>query len=208
VNLVKCPYDCGKDIEPGQSHGCRNTLRKQRDALTRRVAELESCHANYVEMVRASAKDNSDAWAESSALTRRVAELEEVLRTIASGDRGMAEVEIAVLALAASQSTRKETCAMYLQAYAAGKREGIEAAAKVLDAVPEPKGPTPYTSLELTDLPPCITICSECGVDRDKLDDIAKRRWWWTRGYGCAVCKPGPPPPIPSDQAETGEGKR
>lgn len=53
--------------------------------------------------------------------------------------------------------------------------------------------------MSLEDLPQCTMICSECGVDATKLDDISKRRWWWSKGYGCNVCKPGEPPPLKDD---------
>jgi hypothetical protein len=38
---MKCPYDCGTDIAtPGESHGCRNKLRAQRDAERAKLAKL------------------------------------------------------------------------------------------------------------------------------------------------------------------------
>jgi len=104
---MKCPYDCGAELSEAvtgmRSHGCRNKLRAQRDALTRRVAELEEA------LKQIAAPELGSNWALGVSQRRSIAkEALAASQAPQSRNEWVAAITGMGQAIAASQAPRKE----------------------------------------------------------------------------------------------------
>ena len=88
---MKCPYDCGTELSEAatgaRSHGCRNKLRAQRDALRAQLNEVQQTRDTAVELHNIQCKIVSAAEATLSSLGRENARLREALELLSDALR-------------------------------------------------------------------------------------------------------------------------